>query len=178
MLTTLLQSGELQVPKANRTFLYRRMVLQDLEQICQLENQLFRSAWSEEMFSDDLDQNYAISLVVLEHDIIVAYIVLYTVLDELHVANLGVAPEYQRLGIGYSLLQDILCTARSCSYAFAHLEVRKSNLPAISLYERLGFEKVGLRKNYYEEEQEDAILMSNLLQVTSKLNPANPACKC
>ncbi len=171
MLCSLLQSGTVYVPKANRNYALRCMTQQDILQISLLEHQLFLSAWSDEMFLQDLGKEYALSLVVLDDTAIIAYIVIYLILDELHIANVGVAPEYQRLGIGYALLLTVLTTARICGYALAHLEVRESNRAAIALYAKLGFDQVGRRKNYYEIEHEDALLMSSLLQVNSRLQP-------
>ncbi len=169
MLASLFASGELYVARADMMFRFRLMQRDDIPRVTVLEHQLFRSAWSAEMFTEDLGQDYALSLVLLDGDLLIAYVVMYLIVDEIHIANLGVAPEYQRLGIGYTLLYNVLQVARSSGFAFAHLEVRQSNLAAIALYQKLGFERVGMRKNYYEMEHEDAILMSCLLQVNPKL---------
>jgi [ribosomal protein S18]-alanine N-acetyltransferase len=163
--------GDLLLPKLGRSLHYRPMQNADLPAVVILEKQLFRSPWSLEMFSEDLDQEYAFMLVVLDGAAVIAYVITYLVLDEMHIANVAVAPEYQRLGIGYHVLRKLLTAGREQGYYLAHLEVRQSNSAAIALYAQLGFEKVGLRKNYYEIEQEDAVLMSCLIQVNPFFAP-------
>jgi ribosomal-protein-alanine N-acetyltransferase len=171
MFADLLASGTLLIPKLGKTLQYRAMREEDLPEVADLEQQLFRSPWSLELFREDLGQEYACSLVVRDGDTLAAYIVVFLVLDEMHIANVAVAREYQRSGIGYALLKLMLSMARDLGFCLAHLEVRRSNQNAIDLYEKLGFERAGLRKNYYENEHEDAILMSTLIQVNPVLAP-------
>lgn len=161
----------LPIPRLGRTLTLRRMEVADLPAVAQIEEKLFRSPWTEAMFREDIDQEYALMLVVLDGERVAAYLVSYQVLDEMHIANVAVHPDCQRQGIAAAMLQTLLEAARERGYQLAHLEVRKSNDGAIALYERLGFEKVGLRKNYYEIEQEDAVLMSCLIQINPLLAP-------
>ncbi len=166
--------ARLEIPGSGLVLQLQIMRPQDLPEVVPVEQQLFRSAWSGEMFREDLDQEYACSLVAREGGRLAAYLVAYVVADEIHIANVGVTPEYQRRGIGYALLLHLLRASREMGYALAHLEVRVSNASAIRLYEKLGFTKVGLRKNYYEIEHEDAVLMSCLIQVTPLFATPDP----
>ncbi len=156
--------GLLELPRLERPLHYRTMREEDLAAVVAIERQLFRSPWSEELFREDLDQEYALSLVMTDGETIAGYVIAFLVLDEMHIGNVAVTPAYQRRGIAYEVLRRLLASGRNMHYFLAHLEVRQSNLGAIALYERLGFTKVGLRKNYYEIEHEDAVLMSCLLQ--------------
>jgi len=156
--------GVLELPTLARPLHYRAMHEADLPAIAVIERQLFSSPWSEELFREDLDQEYALSLVLTDGETIAGYVITFLVLDEMHIANVAIAPAYQRRGIAFEVLRRLLTAGRRMHYFLAHLEVRQSNLGAIALYERLGFAKVGLRKNYYENEHEDAVLMSCLLQ--------------
>jgi [ribosomal protein S18]-alanine N-acetyltransferase len=164
-------AGGLFVPKLGRTLSFRRMQAGDLPAVVALEQMLFRSPWTEEMFREDLDQEYASMLVVFDEAVLAAFVVTYLVVDEMHIADVAVAPEFQRHGIAHAMLASLLKAGRERGYQLAHLEVRTSNHGAIALYEQLGFEKVGLRKNYYEIEKEDAVLMSCLIQVNPLLAP-------
>lgn len=161
----------LTIPRLGRALTLRRMQVEDLPAVVEIEERLFRSPWTAAMFREDIDQEYALMLVMLDGESVAAYLVTYLVLDEMHIANVAVHPDYQRQGIAIAMLRTLLESARQRGYQLAHLEVRKSNHGAIALYERLGFEKVGLRKNYYEIEQEDAVLMSCLIQINPLLAP-------
>lgn len=171
MFTDSMAACGLAVPKLGRTLQIRAMRIEDLPAVVALEKELFRSPWSAEMFREDLDQEYACSLVVLDGDLLAGYMVTYFIADEIHIANVAVVPEYQRRGIGVALLKRFLTLGKERGIFMAHLEVRASNAGAIALYQKIGFEKVGLRKNYYEVEQEDAVLMSSLLQINPHLMP-------
>jgi len=164
MLADHFAAGTLEIPALGRALHYRKMRAGDLPAIIAIEKELFSSPWSEEMFREDLDQEYALSLVVLDGETIAAYVVTFLVLDEMHIANVAVIAAYQRRGIAFAMLKRLLTAGREMNYFLAHLEVRVSNTGAIALYEQLGFARVGLRKDYYEVEHEDAVLMSCRLQ--------------
>lgn len=145
----------------NLTLHLRRMVANDIERISELEAGIFASPWSSDSFYAELLHQYSICLVAETEDLfIVAYTINWFIEDELHIANLAVDPQYRQLGIASWILDTLMNIAESIQTRIVHLEVRKSNLQAIKLYEKYGFEIVGMRKNYYEKENEDALLMS------------------
>ncbi|HOT98658.1 MAG TPA: ribosomal protein S18-alanine N-acetyltransferase [bacterium] len=174
MFAEALAPGRLEIPGSGLVLHLRAMLEEDLAEVVQIEEQLFRSAWTAEMFREDFDQEYACPLVARDRGRLAAYLVAYVVADEIHIANIAVAPEYQRRGVGYAFLLHLLRVSREAGYALAHLEVRRSNAAAIALYEKLGFAKVGLRKEYYEIEHEDAVLMTCLIQVNPLFATPDP----
>jgi ribosomal-protein-alanine N-acetyltransferase len=93
------------------------------------------------------------------NDKLVAYGGIWVVLDEGHIMNIAVHPDYRRGGLASMILLEMLKGAREKGATRFTLEVRKSNEPAIALYERFGFKKAGYRKGYYKEENEDALIM-------------------
>ena len=141
--------------------LIRWMFAEDIPMVCELERQIFPSPWPYESFIYELyNRNNNISIVGQIQNQVIAYAVSYLVVDEVHISNLAVAPNYQRLKIGETLLWISLQMSREKKSRIAHLEVRKNNLTAIALYQKYGFQVVGVRKNYYQNENEDALLMS------------------
>ena len=94
---------------------------------------------------------------------LVTYSISYVIYDEIHISNIAVVPDYRRLKIGESMFTIALKMGIEKKCQIAHLEVRKSNLPAITLYQKHGFQAVGVRKNYYQNENEDALLMTKKL---------------
>jgi ribosomal-protein-alanine N-acetyltransferase len=142
----------------------RPMRLEDLDQVVILEKELFKSPWSRKSFENEMLKNkHSIPLVIEDAGTIVAYAVLWFVLDEMHIANIAVHPLFQRRGIASWMMQVFIMKAEGDKITQMQLEVRKSNVPAIRLYEKCGFGIVGVRKNYYEAEHEDAILMIRLI---------------
>jgi ribosomal-protein-alanine N-acetyltransferase len=135
----------------------RKMRACDLDRICEMEKMLFASPWSRQSFMAELGRKGGLAVVAEEEGTVFGYAVGWSVADELHIANLAVHPDRQRLGIGRGLLRALLEGFEGL--AWAGLEVRESNAPAIALYQSMGFKKTGLRKNYYAEEKENAVLM-------------------
>lgn len=146
-------------------FRLRGMNIRDLDRILELEEKTFPSPWSRAAFLNELLANeFSQSWVALDsQNKIVAYLVAWHIVDEIHIANIAVDPRVRRLGLGEWMMKVLLEEAKERGISIAHLEVRVSNEAAINLYKKLGFEIVGRRKNYYKEEQEDAILMSFVL---------------
>lgn len=151
------------------TLLVRWMTFNDIPAVLDLERAIFPSPWVFEAFTYELTNlEYNISLVGLIDNRIVAYAVSYLVVDEAHISNIAVSPAYRKLKIGETLLLISLQIGQRNDCKVAHLEVRKTNEAAISLYKKYGFKITGLRKNYYEEENEDALLMSLNLESEMK----------
>lgn len=164
--------GSLQIPALIKPLRWRRMNTKDIEQVHQLEALLFLSPWSKNLFLQEVaEKDGTLPVVVLDGKMITGYLIAYFFLEEFHIANIGIAPAYQRKGIAFVMLDRLLRSAHRQGFVAAHLEVRKSNSHAIALYHKLGFEIVGLRKNYYEQEHEDALLMT--CQLAKNLSAVN-----
>jgi len=160
--TALLKNGEI--------LILRRMELDDLPTIVELEHLIFPDPWSEDNFRHEITQNqFCLALVAEWQREIVGYVISWLLGDEIRIANIAVSPLYRRLGIGKILLNTILDEGWQHGGRRAFLEVRRSNLAAIALYQKYGFRKVGVRKKYYRN-GEDAILMEKQLSPDSE-NP-------
>lgn len=131
-----------------------------LAQVMEMERACFQRPWSEQIFIDAL-YNDTVSLVAAEGEDgqVMGYGAVSVILDEGCLEKIAVAPQYRRQGVAEAILSAFLRFGRA-NLAFLTLEVRESNQAAVGLYEKLGFQKVGRRKNYYPEVREDAILMT------------------
>lgn len=132
-----------------------------LDQVVAIERASFSRPWSREIFRAELHVKPALPLVAvtLPSDMVVAFLLLWLVLDEVEVQNLAVHQGFRRLGIGRYLLLTGLKEAARRGALTAHLEVRPSNETARRLYGSLGFRQVGTRPGYYSAEGEDALLL-------------------
>ena len=131
-----------------------------LPQVCAIERACFAKPWSEQIFAEELFHD-TVSLVVAEGEdgTVLGCGELGVVLDEGCLERIAVVPAYRRQGVAEEILGAFLRFGEA-HLAFLTLEVRASNAPAIALYEKMGFETVGRRKNYYADLHEDAILMT------------------
>jgi ribosomal-protein-alanine N-acetyltransferase len=125
----------------------------DLEKVC------FSDPWSEKSVASELDNPLALWLVALDGDTVAGYIGSQTVMDETDMMNVAVAPSHRRMGIGEQLVMTLVGKLQKRGSRCLTLEVRDSNEPARSLYEKLGFEQVGRRPNYYRNPREDALIL-------------------
>lgn len=141
----------------------RDMTADDLNSVCRMEKLYFRSPWSINSFLAELNAPYSNSYILEKGSKIIGYAVAWFLEGEFHLANFAIDEKFRKQGYGLDFVKQLLDLARrkNCQYAF--LEVRESNIPAIKLYEKLGFKIVGKRKNYYQAENEDALLMSCFL---------------
>lgn len=137
----------------------REMQLDDLEQVMVIENANFSVPWTETGFFTFLIRQDALFLVAEEQEQILGYMGVLMVMDEGDITNVSVDPKHQGKGIGRALVQGMIDKTVEAGVTTLHLEVRESNASAIALYEKMGFEKIGVRKNYYESPTEDGILM-------------------
>ena len=137
----------------------RPMQTDHLDRICRIEGTSFSNPWPQESFLGDLRSSHARCIVALIDELVVGYAIGWFVLDELHVLNLAVDPEYRRQGIGKGLLRDLLAAAERRGCRYAALELRSSNLMAGRLYQKYGFKAVAVRKKYYRHPTEDAVVM-------------------
>lgn len=138
----------------------RFMRLEDIPQIHELEKLSFTLPWSEQAFYNELTQNhFARYLVLEEQGKIIAYAGMWIIIDEAHITNVAVHPDYRGQGIGEYMMRQIMELARLYHVARMTLEVRPSNVAARSLYQKLGFVETGIRPRYYSDNNEDAIIM-------------------
>ena len=142
----------------------KKMTSSHIEEIAKLEKECFASPWSEDGLKSELDNNFARFFVALCDGKIVGYIGSHNVLGEVYITNVAVFPEFRRNGVGKTLVEHLVDQMKNESAEFVTLEVRKSNLNAVSLYEKCGFQKVGERKNFYEKPREDGVLMTHYLK--------------
>ena len=138
----------------------RAMKLDDLDQVCKIENIAFSHPWSKEDFEIELQSNpYAFYFVFEEEKSIKAYLGVWLIYERVQITTIAVHPDYKGIGLSKILMTylDKLCLDNQVEEST--LEVRVSNEVAISLYEKYGFIKKGLRKDYYQDNHEDAYLM-------------------
>ncbi len=141
----------------------RPMEFRDLNDVMVIEVSSFASPWGRQHFLDEFaSPDISIPLVLEYGKKIVAYAVLWIILDECHLANIAVSPDYRKMGFAVFFLEYIVKQARDKRCGRIMLEVRKSNHEAIRLYEKFHFYRVGVRKHYYHDgfmQNEDAVLM-------------------
>ena len=146
------------------------MRVRDLNEVMAIERLSFTTPWSRMAFASELLENErAYYLVARVRGRAVGYVGIWIVADEGHITNVAVHPDYRSRGVGRRLLQAITELAIRKGARRLTLEVRKSNVRAQSLYQSLGFQGVGVRRGYYRDNNEDAIIMWRDL---SDLEPA------
>jgi ribosomal-protein-alanine N-acetyltransferase len=136
------------------------MTLDDIDPVQAVERASFPVPWPANAFKHELTQNKnAHYIVAREGDHIVGYAGLWLSLDEAHITTFAVLPEYRRRKIGERMLLSLFDRAEKLGAEWLTLEVRASNLPAQRLYEKYGFRPAGIRRRYYSDNNEDAIIM-------------------
>jgi ribosomal-protein-alanine N-acetyltransferase len=140
-----------------------RMTEEHVPQVAALEAICFRDPWSEASVRSELTNPLSLWLVAIENDMVAGYVGSQTVLDESDMMNVAVHPDHRRRGIAESLVTALCDSLKQKGSSSLTLEVRSSNLSAIALYEKLGFTQVGLRKNYYRNPKEDALILRKIL---------------
>jgi len=150
------------------------MVLDDVKQAAEIELLSIAQPWSENAFTAELNNERAVILCAknTESGEVVGFIAASYVLDEVNINSVAVAEKYRKSGIGQALLNSLFEAVKGFAVSVM-LEVRQSNLPAISLYEKAGFEKVGMRKNFYENPSENAVLMTKFIGGSNLENTCN-----
>ena len=132
---------------------------QHVTQVAELEKICFSDPWSENSIASELDNQLAFWLVAEEGETVAGYIGSQTVMDETDMMNVAVHPDFRRQGIAEALVNGLVEQLKAMGSHCLALEVRASNAPAISLYEKLGFSEIGRRKNYYRNPREDALIL-------------------
>lgn len=132
-------------------------------QVAELEKLCFPDPWSEKSIASELSNKLALWLVAEEDGWVAGYIGSQTVPDESDMMNVAVHPDYRRRGIAEALVVALCDALREQGSVSLTLEVRASNEPAKALYQKLGFEQVGRRPNYYRNPKEDALILRKML---------------
>lgn len=143
------------------SLLIRKMTLEDIPAIVQLDQVSFSLPWPERSFRFEVTDNPASRCWVAEIDQRIAgMVVAWLFVNEVHIATIATHPDFRRMGIGSRLLSHTLLQALEEGARSSFLEVRESNLAAQEMYRRFGYEETGRRRRYYRDNDEDAILMS------------------
>ena len=130
-----------------------------VSQVAELEKICFSDPWSEKSVASELSNPLSLWLVAEEEGRVAAYIGSQTVMDETDMMNVAVHPDFRRRGLGEQLVNQLVAQLKERGSHCLLLEVRASNVPAIGLYEKLGFVQIGRRKNYYRNPREDALIL-------------------
>jgi [ribosomal protein S18]-alanine N-acetyltransferase len=146
---------------ARATVDVRRLTLHDLDAIERIENAVYPTPWSRSMFAGELAKPSSLSLGGFDPDsgVLVAYLIVSRYVDAWHIMNLAVDPDWRRLGVASRLLDELFDLTGSDPRRGYTLEVRVSNTTAIALYDHFGFESSGIRRGYYTDNREDALIM-------------------
>lgn len=138
----------------------RDMYLSDLDAVLRIEAGSFSTPWSRNQFQSELiENNFAAYLVLDFHGRVVSYGGMWVILDEAHVTNVAVDPDFRGYHLGERMMVGLMEHARRLGCHRMTLEVRRSNAVAQNLYQKLGFLQLGVRKGYYSEPREDAFIM-------------------
>jgi len=142
-------------------FMIRKMRLEDIEQVIAIDRLSFSLPWPERSFRFELTDNPASRCWVAEMDgKLVGMIVVWLIVDEVHVATIATHPDFRRQGIAKRLLSHALRQLSNEGAQSSFLEVRASNLAAQEMYRKFGYGESGIRRRYYKDNDEDAILMT------------------
>ena len=137
----------------------RRMLPEDLVQVCEIEKDNFSMPWSEKSFLDSMQRNDTVFLAAVADGEIAGYLGCYCVAGSGEITNVAVKDSMRRRGVGGLLLEKLYEEGALLECEEFFLEVRESNAPAIALYSQQGFVKEGIRKNFYEKPVEHAVIM-------------------
>ena len=150
-----------------KSYYLRRMVEADLDSVLEIEHLSFPHPWRHTTFIGELDI-YPISIpfgiICRSNDHLIGYIILWFIQEEVQISNFALHPDFRKRGVGEAVLRDILDKITREGAEEIFLEVRPSNHGARSLYEKLGFKILGVRKNYYQSPVEDALIMGKNLK--------------
>lgn len=133
----------------------------EIDDILRIEAISFRNPWTRDMYLSELEHREVSSFYIARDAVgeAVGFCAVWRVLDELHINNLAVLPEHRRAGVASALLERALADAASRGANRATLEVRQSNTAALKLYERFGFHVTAVRRGYYTQPEEDALVL-------------------
>ena len=135
----------------------------DLPSVMEIEAVSFPNPWHESTFRGEIQHRPISFPLVVEHgalNSVIGYIVFWVIGEEAQINNIAVHPDFRRLGVGERVLRQVIAQLRSSGVSMVTLEVRPSNTGAQTLYRKLGFRMIGLRKGYYTNPPEDAFVLA------------------
>ena len=136
------------------------MSMEDIDGVMIVENLSFAVPWTREAFVGEVTRNaFATYITAKIEGKVIGYAGMWKIFDEGHITNIAVHPEYRRNRVGAGLVERLIAVAGETGIKRMTLEVRASNIAAIRLYEKYGFTAVGIRKEYYSDTREDAVIM-------------------
>ena len=134
-------------------------------QVAELEKLCFSDPWSENSVASELKNPLSLWLIAEEDGVVCGYVGSQTVLGETDMMNIAVRPDCRRKGVASALITELICRLKGQGSHILRLEVRESNAPAIALYKAMGFTQLGLRKNYYRNPKENALILGKEWEV-------------
>ena len=136
-----------------------KMRPEHIKEVAEIERRIFTLPWSEQGFLSSLQSEDTLYLVVRKEGRVAGYCGLLQSFDEADITNVAVAEEARGAGIGFAMLSELMRLGKERGIERYTLEVRASNAAALHLYEKLGFQSAGIRKNFYDRPKEDAVIM-------------------
>lgn len=130
-----------------------------IEGVFEVSKLSLAEAWNIESIEKELSNKLAKYLVALDENKVIGFLGMWVVFDEGDITNIAVHPEYRKQGIGNLLMDNLITLCKENNINSLTLEVRQSNLPAQNLYKKHGFKEEGIRKNFYDNPKENAIIM-------------------
>ena len=135
------------------------MTKEDLDEVLEISSLSLKESWNLDSFSNELSNPLAKYLIAKINDKIVGFVGVWTIIDEGHITNMAVHPEFREKGVGSILLTSLIEHSKDWGCTSLTLEVRSSNNAAKGLYKKFGFLEEGVRKKYYRDNEEDALIM-------------------
>ena len=136
------------------------MGLENVDEVSEVEKECFYTAWTKQDFIKEMTENkLAVYFIAVSEGKIIGYAGMWHIIDEGHITNIAVLPEYRRHKVGSALVQKLVDTAKQRNMTGLTLEVRIGNIAAQKLYSNYGFKAEGIRKKYYSDTGEDAVIM-------------------
>jgi len=146
-----------------KNLIIKKMGVDDVDEVVEIENQSFSDPWKKEFFLDEISNALAYPLVAKLNQNVVGYACLWIFLGELQIANIAVTPLFRKKGIGKKIMEKIISYAELNFLKRITLDVRESNKEAINLYNKFGFKIIGKRKSYYRFPVEDSLILEKIL---------------
>lgn len=139
---------------------FRKMTIRDVDAVYEIEKDSFTLAWTKEAFEQEMLKNeFAYYVLAETEEGVIGYCGMWLVMDEAHITNIAISPQQRGNKFGEALMKEAMDQAKARGAKLMTLEARVSNIAALNLYKKLGFQNGGIRKGYYTDNQEDAIVM-------------------
>ena len=141
-------------------FVIEKMNFSHIAAVAELERECFSTPWSENSLREELENPNARFFAAVLDGRVIGYAGMHTVLGENYIDNIAVTEAYRKMGVASKLLETLETTAKNENGEFVSLEVRESNSAAVGLYEKCGYSRVGVRRNFYSKPTENAVIMT------------------